>query len=190
MTPEEVEDGRYDLLFSVRRSRRYHMHRQAFFGRFNSAFTFLTTLSGSATFASVLAESALWSAVLAAVTAVVAAMSFAGQTSTRHALHGDLARKFTGLERDMMRAGEGIDVEELNDFTARRLKIEMREPPLLRVLNIMCHNEEIMARGLSAKPLPVKWWQRGMAAFLDLNVHRLLTEEHAALSPPSSKSQA
>ena len=190
MTPEEVEDGRYDLLFSVRRSRRYHMHRQAFFGRFNSTFTFLTTLSGSATFASVLAESALWSAWFAAVTAIVAAMSFAGQTSTRHALHGDLARGFTALERDMMRAGEQIDVTELNEFTARRLEIEMKEPPLLRVLNIMCHNEEIMARGLSAKPLPVKWWQRGMAAFLDLNVHRLLTEEHAALSPPSSKSPA
>ena len=88
----------------------------------------------------------------------------------------------------MMRAGEQIEVEELNEFTARRLEIEMEEPPLLRVLNIICHNEEIIAQGSSAEPLPVKWWQRGMAAFLDLNAHRLLTEEHSALSPPSSKS--
>ena len=85
----------------------------------------------------------------------------------------------------MMQAGEEFDVTQLNEFTARRLEIEMKEPPLLRVLNIICHNEEIMARGLSADPLPLKSWQRGIAAFLDLNVHRLLTEEHAALSPPS-----
>ena len=188
MASEEVEEGRYQLLFAVRRSRRYHMHRQLFFGRFNSLTTFLTTLSGSATFASVLADLTSWSIGLAAVTAFVAAMSFAGQTSTRQALHGDLAREFTALERDMVRAGGQIGAAELDEFTARRLEIEMKEPPLLRVLNVICHNEEIVARGLPIDLAPVKRWQRGVAAFLDLNVHRLLTEEHAALSPPSSKS--
>ena len=190
MASEEVEEGRYQLLFAVRRSRRYHMHRQLFFGRFNSATTFLTTLSGSATFASVLAGSTPWSIGLAATTAVVAAMAFAGQTGPRHALHGDLAREFTALERDLVLAGKKIDTAKLDEFTARRLEIEMKEPPLLRVLNVICHNEEIVARGLPVDLAPIKFWQRGMAVLLDLNVHRLLTEEHAALSPPSSKSPA
>ena len=102
----------------------------------------------------------------------------------------DLARDFTALERDMVRAGEQIDPEELNEFTARRLEIEMREPPLLKVLNIVCHNEEIIARGLSVSTVPVTLLKRGMAAFLDLNVHRLLAQEHAALNPPNSNATA
>ena len=52
--------------------------------------------------------------------------------------HNDLAREFIGLERDLVRVGD-VTPERLAELTARRLDIEAAEPPILRVLDAMCH---------------------------------------------------
>ena len=170
---EAVAHDRLSLLFAVRRSRRYHLHRQQFFARLNFLAGFLAALAGSATMASVLLASE-WAAWLAAGTAIVGAIELAGQTTTRAGLHGDLAREFTVLERDMELGGEDIDQQELRTFRARRLDIEMKEPPPYYVLNVICHNEEVLAGGYPRDHVvPVRWWQRVFASLVDLRPHLL-----------------
>lgn len=44
-----------------------------------------------------------------------------------------------------MHAGEELAPSQLRDLEARRLDIESREPPMLRVLDAMCHDELVTA---------------------------------------------
>lgn len=162
-------------MFSVRRSRRYHLHRERFFGRLNFLTGFFTALTGSATFAFVLADWERTSVVLALATAVFGAIELAGQTTMRARLHNNLVASFTSLERDMVLAGDEISAKQLREFTARRLDMEIKEPPPYKVLDVMCHNEEVIARGYPKRHLKeIAWWQRLAASVIDLNAHPLV----------------
>ena len=93
----------------------------------------------------------------------------------RARLHSELARDFVSLEYDMVRAGEDLPEHELREFEARRLGIESREPPVLRVLDAMCHDELATALGIDdpkvrAQP---RWYQRWLANIVDVGAHRL-----------------
>ena len=60
-------------------------------------------------------------------------------------LHSGLAGEFTKLEQDLVRAGEELAPPQLRDLEKRRLDVESREPPVLRVLAAMCHDELVTA---------------------------------------------
>ncbi len=168
---EGVLDEWADLLFDIRRSRRYHMRREQFFGRFHFTAGFLTALFGSATFATVLADSplGLWSAAL---TAIFGACELVGQPFSRALTHRELTREFTRLERKMQLPAAEINEVALRNVQARRLDIEGKEPPTLQVLNVMCYNEEVLASGSGRQHLKkVLWYQRALASLFDLSVH-------------------
>ena len=98
--------------------------------------------------------------------------SRSGLRGTR--LHSDLARDFAALERDMVRVGESPPEPELREFEARRLEIESREPPALRVLDAMCHDELVTASGIDPKErAQPRWYQRWLANIVDVGAHRL-----------------
>lgn len=168
---EGVLDQWHGLLFDVRRSRRYHMRREQFFGRFHFAAGFLTAMAGSATFATVLADLPLgiW---LAALTAIFGACELVGQPFSRVLTHRELTREFTLLEKAMQLPAAEVSEAVLRKLQARRLDIEEKEPPTLQVLNVMCHNEEVLASGYGPKYFKkVRWHQRLLASLFDLSVH-------------------
>ena len=168
---ERILDAWHDLLFGVRRSRRYHMRREQFFGRFHFTAGFLTVIMGSATFATVLADlpAGLW---LAASTAIFGAIDLVGQPFSRALTHRDLTQQFTRLEREMQLPEADINEAALRKLQARRLDIEEKEPPILRILDVMCHNEEVLASGYGPESFKeVRWPQRVLASFFDLSVH-------------------
>ena len=132
-----------DLIFSVRRSRRYHMHFQDAYTRWNTLSSLLTALSGSATLAAALTEAYLlpW---LAATTAIVGAIDLSLRTAAKAVMHRDLAQEFTDLEINIERS-DCSQTGLLVELRSRRLEIEKREPPPHIWVDLLCHNEEVKA---------------------------------------------
>lgn len=158
----------HELLFAVRRSRRYHMRREKFFARFHFAFGFLTIVAGSATFATILADWAVdrW---FAALTVISGAIELVGQPYSRAAKHRELTQNFTRLEQEMQISESQITGARLSDLKRERLEIEVQEPPVLHVLDLICHNEEVLAGGYGSDHVRnVRWYQRLLAPFVDI----------------------
>lgn len=149
-----------DLLFGVRRSVRYHLHRRRWFDRVHRLIQTVTLAASSAAVAALLGA---WGWEAYAAAAVVAG------PDRRAREHGDLAREFIGLEREMTLGR--CDPGWLAEWTARRLEIEAAEPP---VLDAICHDELIRAGGYDAAHRSnVSWLQRTLADVIDVGAGRL-----------------
>lgn len=165
---ERILDAWHDLLFAVRRSRRYHLRREQSFSRLHFVAGFLTTVGGFATFATVLAERPE-GVVLAALTAGCGAVALVGQPLPRALTHRGLIRSFARLEQEMHRPESEVTESELHRLQARRLEIEAGEPPTIRVVDLLCHNEEVVAGGYGPEHLVrVRWRHRILALLFDL----------------------
>ena len=111
---------------------------------------------------------------VAAVTAFFGACEIVFGPAKKARLHSELARDFIGLEQALVRAGEDLPEAQMREFEAQRLDIESREPPVLRVLDAMCHDELVRALGIdeSERSEP-EWYQRWFAHVFDVGAHRL-----------------
>ncbi len=173
-TPEH-EQAHWDLLWGVRRSIRYHRRRERWLDAVDRVCAFAVAVFGTSIFVSLLTGSvpALLT-VVAAITATAGMLQLAFGLARRARLHSDLARDFVDLERAMVRAGEDLPEHELRELEARRLEIESREPPVLRVLDAMCHDELVTASGVDPKErAEPRWYQRWLANIVDVGAHRL-----------------
>ena len=170
MTHAAVSDERWNLLFGVRRSVRYHMRRRRFFEFWHTAVLVLAAMSGSVTIVAfgsqVTAGWPIWVKLLppAFITMAVMTDALCGFAKKAY-LHGDLARRFIGLEQRFATGSSKLDVAKL---TRERLAIEMDEPPILRVLDTLCRNELARAMGCPEKDfLKVSWDRRLVAPLFD-----------------------
>ena len=148
----------FDLLFGVRRSVRYHDRRRRFYEVWNSATIAMGAIGGSAAVATVTAQlSPGWlPAIAAAAVAVASAVDLAVGTARRANHHGDLARQFIGLEQRFAH-GRSLDDAEHEELTRERLRIEATEPPVLHLLNALCHYELLRALGDGREPPAISW---------------------------------
>jgi hypothetical protein len=172
-----------DLLFSVRRSIRYHSRRCMFFDRLHTITSALGVIFGSATILAVLTEEgrqyAVWAA---AIVTVFSALDLVIGTDRSARLHQDLARQFIGLEKRMVNLGDNRTVQDLKDCTGERLDIESDEPPVLRVLDVLCHNELCRSMGHNREHMAkVAWYQRLFAQFIDLRPDSLHLNSEKAI---------
>lgn len=158
----------HDLLFGVRRSIRYHNRRRRFFDGFDKFAKVLSVIGGSAAVAAIVG-SAHWAAVgLSTLVAITSAISLVVGPAQGARLHAELAKRFAKLEHDIVRSRHP-DADRLNEFEAERLLIEAEEPPVLRVLDTLCHNELCEAMGYDACHFyKVGWFQALWAHVLDL----------------------
>jgi len=156
----------WDVLWAVRRSQRYHARRRAFYRRWRQLTAFAGVMGGSAVVAAagqvVPGWVALWAAVSVAVlSALVLVVNAADMAHT----HDDLRRPFAELEADMVRTAEP-SADELGAWTARRLAIEVHEPPIHAALDVLCENELIRATGQHLTDTPLHrlgWFKRATA---------------------------
>lgn len=147
MTDEELRRKHHALLFATRRAVRYHMHRQRFLDRISNWGSVATAIVGSATFASLLAEQE-WSMYAAAATAIFSAFEVIFRPGRAAREHNGLAREFIMLEQEALRvASTGMTEEAILELQTRRLEIEAKEPPIYRVLDVICHDEVVKALG-------------------------------------------
>lgn len=164
-----IDLERHSLLFDTQRSIRYHMRRRAFFDRLDQLTNMLSVIFGSAAVFGVLEKDyQALALVAAAVVTVASAINLVLGSSQRARAHADFARRYVALERRL--ACEPTCTEELlRDVKAERLSIEAEEPPVLHVLNVICHNEQMRAMGYPRKAwATVRWWQALFAQVVDL----------------------
>ncbi|HFI3295736.1 TPA: hypothetical protein ACGPXS_004920 [Escherichia coli] len=162
------------LLFDVRRSVRYHNRRRAWFDRLDQATNVLSLIFGSTAIYGVLSQSNKNLAMLsAAVVTIFSAINLVVGSSRRARAHFDFARKFFELEQKMILVPE-ITEESLRTITSERLSIEKDEPPVLRVLDSICYNEQILSMDYPKdQMIVVGFWQRLFSPVLDFQASKL-----------------
>jgi hypothetical protein len=167
---DDQPDRLHNLLFGVRRSARYHARRVRFYRRFDKTVRVLTVISGAGVITAAMADAIgdEWVKVFAAIVAGVAAIDLVIGSTTCAVDHERLRQRFIELERRIVLAGDQVAAEAIDGFIAERLAIEMTEPPILRTLDILCHNELARAMGCDeSEQKPVPWLNRRLADFLD-----------------------
>lgn len=160
-----LSDEQYGLLFDVRRSVRYHDRRRAFYEQCHHLTSVLTILlAGSVLFdIAKPGESPWWLMAISAMGAILAAIDMVVGYSKHASVHGSLRERFVALEISMI---EGANDEALWDqYQKSRLLIEKDEPPIYRVLDLLCHNELAEAEGYKRAENPeqffrANWWQQ------------------------------
>lgn len=149
MNLKDLSDEQYALLFDVRRSIRYHDRRRAFFERLHRVTSVLTILMAGSVLYDLgkAGETAGWLVALSAVAALLAAFDMVVGYSAWAARHQELKGRFAALEIDML-AG-GLDAAAWQQHRLARLAIERDEPPVYRALDLLCHNELLVAEGVT-----------------------------------------
>lgn len=157
-----LSNEQYALLFGVRRSIRYHDRRRAFFERlhrFTSALTIL--LAGSVLFDIAGAQAPWWLLMIGAFSALLAATDMVLGYANHAEIHRDLRSRFADLEVCMLSGGS--DNTTWLAHKVERLRIERDEPPAYRALDLLCHNELMLAEGYrpdSEYVAKVGWFRR------------------------------
>jgi hypothetical protein len=165
---ETLERDSHNLLFDIRRSIRYHHRRRAFFDRLDQMTNMVSVIFGSAAVYGVLEQEYKVLALTAAgLVTVLSAINLVLGSAQRARAHSDFARQFIELEKRLTLTVN--DQTMLQAAIAARLSIEAEEPPVLHVLNVICHNEQMRAMGYPKENLAkVRWWQRAFAQLVDL----------------------
>lgn len=140
------------LLFDVRRSVRYHDKREGVFLNVRNTVDFTVFLLGST--AALLFTETFGSGVPIKIKVLVPLVAVIGtgitlvlQVGAKAILHNSLKRRFIALERKLIACGQSAKKKELKRLQMERLAIESDEPPTLRVLDTICHNELIYSMG-------------------------------------------
>jgi hypothetical protein len=163
---EKLADQHHALLFGVRRSARYHLRRRRFFELWHALTNFIGIASGSAAVVAVVKDFPMVAALLAVLVALASAFDLVIGTAEMARKHSDLAAWFILLEKEIVLAGDPTEAS-LRAHTAKRLEIEADEPPILRTLDRLCHNELCRAMGEppeSFKRIP--WHQKHLAQLI------------------------
>lgn len=154
------------LLFDVRRSARYSEYRRRHYDRLHAFLRSTALISGSATVTATAGAFGRWAVgCLAAAGAFAGAIDLTLKPSEQARQQQELRRRFFELEQSMLT--EPINRESIRKWWALRRAIEMDEPPVLRVLSAICHNEQVEADGLDTGAVELTPIQRMLAQFVD-----------------------
>ena len=164
-----MNDPLHDLMFGVRRSVRYHVRRRMFFDRLNLSASAISVIFGSAAMAAMIGGLGQgWVTAAAGIVTIISTINLVVGSSRMARLHSDLARRFIELEKKITVMGASAD-DAVRELCAARLDIEAEEPPILRVLDTLCHNELMTAMGYPPSQLiGVAWHQRLFAQLFDI----------------------
>jgi len=165
---EEEKDRAHCLLFGVRRSIRYHNRRRQFFDRVSKCTDGLTAISGSGTIIAAVSQNFTGASVyLAGITAFFSAINLVFDTKGNSRLHHDLARQFIGVEKALV--DPDLTSDQIIKAESDRLEIEAGEPPVLMVLDLICHNELVRAMGFDENErFDIKFWRAMFAHLFDV----------------------
>ena len=165
----EIETDCKALMFNIRRSVRYHTKRKCFFEGCYRLVLFAGLLAGPATVA--IHEMAPWemAGLIPSLTvSFLFAICLVGGLLDKAVLHNNLIRELTSLEKELDGARNNLTPELIARFRDDVLHTEAREPPVLQVLNFICHNELSLAIGYKQNELyQVRFHQRLLRHFID-----------------------
>ena len=173
-------------LFGIRRSARYHERRRAFFEAVNTwilasqvtvsssfgALVLLNSEEGPRTYSDV-------GVFVVALVGLLAALNLVVGSQRRAFLHSSLAQKFAQLEQDITphEHDEKIGISFVNDFRRKRLAIEEGEPPKLRIIDLLSHNELVVSTYQHMTYYPISWCVRFVGHVIDMEPSEKLLEK-------------
>ncbi len=162
----------HDLLFGVCRSIRYHSRRQAFYESIDRWTNLLLLLLGSGAIALALENRPAWILSVGFSVSVISGLKLVYAFGSKAGKHGQFVKDFTRLEKQLRTE---TSEEIITAVTQERLNLEASEPPVMRVLDVLCHNELIRAMGYDNEEewVRVPWWQRLTANLFNYGEHRL-----------------
>ncbi len=170
---DDLDRAWHDLQFDIRRSIRYHNRRRTHFDRLDKLANMFSVVFGStAVFGVMERDYQALALTAAAIVTIVSAINLVVGSSLRARDHSDLARRFVDLEKELVKEGPSLD--RLKRLKVARMDIEADEPPILRVLDCLCHNEEMRAQGYPPEQLArIGWFQALLAPLVDIGEHRI-----------------
>ena len=164
---DKLEDDLFKLQFNLGRSIRYHSRRRKFFDFWDKFTTFCSLVFSSTATYGVLSTNGKITLISGAFVTIFSSLSLVIGFSNKARDHFDFVKQYSLLER--MSIKEGLSEKLLKQITDEKLSIESTEPPVLRVLNEMCWNEEAKAQGIKPeKWREIKWYQRLFSSFFDI----------------------
>jgi len=170
---DDIEEDWHKLLLGVRRSTLYHNRRVKFFDGVRKRISMLVLISGFGTITMLLAamgESYVLGA--AVLVSVMSAIDLVFEPASHARLHNDLKRRFINLEKKIIVKEESQ--KELARLVSQRLEIESDEPPVLRVLDVICHNDLMRSMGYEKKCFKtISPVQRCCANLFDFRLHTI-----------------
>lgn len=165
---DSLEDRRYALQFSLNVAIRKHSKKRHFYTLVSRLAQTLSLIAGSAAFGTLLFDQTQPAAIAAAVVTIVGLVNFAWDLPGKGRMHDDIYRRLIALSAQLIKV-ESLTEKNMRVILSERYLIGADEPTVSRVLSVICHNEEIIARGNgSAQLYPVKWWQYLLCMFVDL----------------------
>lgn len=180
---QDIEKRIWKFLFAVRRSVRYHNCRRVHYDRLSNLSSIISILAGSASIALLLATAGKLAPILSAVIVTISsALNLVVAPSRRARDHSDLAKRFVTLEKEIVGVSAPTDAD-LRQWMQQRLEIEKDEPPILKVLDSVCHNDQLRALGYGAEHfVEISRVQRLLAQFKDISDHKITKKQ----LPPSA----
>lgn len=159
------------LLFSIRRSVRYHTARRKFFDSINNTITAISLIFGTANVVAIVSSHQTIAILLGILVSSLIALNLVIKSYEKANNHTRFAGKFIDLEKLLLKKPLlEYTFDEVISIEQKRLEIERDEPPTKRVLDIVCHNELALAMGAPTNALyQVNWLQRTLKHFVDIN---------------------
>ncbi|HEY2975896.1 MAG TPA: hypothetical protein VGJ48_25505, partial [Pyrinomonadaceae bacterium] len=155
------EEKLKDLLFHVRRSIRYHDKRRGFLEGFQKTKSLVAIVVGSAAMVTLMNSIANRVLMIAALAVgILSAIDLVFGVNAKAREHSDLRRRFIDLEKEII--GIAAPTASLiREMEQKRRTIEADEPSILRALDAICHNEQLIADGYAEGDLlEIKGHQR------------------------------
>jgi hypothetical protein len=149
---EEMIDVWWQTDFGIHKSLRYHAKRRSFFDGSHRLCMAINAIAGGGAAASAVSHNPMLAGKSAILVGIASAVDVSFGLSAMARKHDQLYQQFGKLAADMAK----VDVDHLTneivrDFRSRRLTIESKEAGSLEALNVLCHNEEVDARGWGTK---------------------------------------
>lgn len=169
MAPRRFKTNQqFKLWFGISRSVRYHSKRQAFCESMDTWSDIALFLMGFGVVVSAIEDS--YRLVLLAGMAVVATsvLKLKQEFGRTAGVHSRLVYAFTRLEMELVSTDDEDVVQRIH---LERLALEEGEPPVMRGLDVICHNELLVAIGRDdpKERVPVSRFQRFAANLLSFS---------------------
>lgn len=160
-------DGDYNrhwgLLWNTQLGVRYHMHMQNSYARFGKFVTAFSLVMSSAAFATIYQSNIEIAKWLSCAVALAQTLELVIDSKAKTTLHASLRQKYLQLELDLSGRDFIYDYEE-KSFKAKRIAIEVEEPPVIKALMNLTENELANVYGLS-EPVTMTWRQKLIASW-------------------------
>lgn len=155
---------RWEVLYNISLGIRYHMLRQQFFGKWHRV-TSALSLAFSTSAVATIANGTKWGIACAAAVAILQAVDLIVETRKNSELHNELRREYISLETDLLDYPQGLTDDQYKIIQAKVKAIELKEPPVMRTLLLMCRND-VNAVYRTGSQEKVNWFWRFTANFI------------------------